>query len=236
MVAFTLRTSKDQESLAFLATEVISQAIKEALTKKARVQIALSGGSTPGKAYELLRNTALEWNRVDVFLGDERWVPPTSDESNSLMLRRTLLSSGPGSEACFYPVPIIGINSPEEGAKEFADLIMKVCETSQPILDLVLLGLGEDGHTASLFPGTDSLKEQNSFTTVGRGKGQERITLTAPLLSAAAKVVFLVSGENKRVALKRLLDPNEPFERTPAKLVQPNSEILILADDMAASF
>jgi len=99
----------------------------------------------------------------------------------------------------------------------------------------VLLGLGEDGHTASLFPGTAAPLVTDRWVTTGEGKGLPRITLTAPALSAARKVIFLVSGAGKRPALERLLNAQEPGERTPARLVRPLSEVLILADAAAAS-
>ena len=99
---------------------------------------------------------------------------------------------------------------------------------------MILLGLGDDGHTASLFPWSNSLKAKDVYVTVGEGKGQARITLTPEVLCAASKVVFLVSGTSKQIALKRLLDPEESFERTPAKLVKTKCEILILADEDAA--
>jgi len=96
------------------------------------------------------------------------------------------------------------------------------------------LGLGDDGHTASLFPGTDAPEVHDRWTTIGRGKGLERITLTAPVLSASRTVMFLVSGANKREALQRLLDPAESSQRTPAKLAQPQAEIIVLADEAAS--
>ena len=97
----------------------------------------------------------------------------------------------------------------------------------------MLLGLGDDGHTASLFPGTEAPTVRERWTTIGRGKGLERITLTAPVLSASRQVIFLVSGDKKREALRRLLDPDESSDRTPAKLVQPDSQIVVLADHAA---
>ena len=99
----------------------------------------------------------------------------------------------------------------------------------------MLLGLGDDGHTASLFPGTEATTITDQWATVGRGKGLDRITLTAPVLSAAREVIFLVSGSGKRQALQRLVDPQESPARTPAKLVSPAKPVLILADQDAAS-
>ncbi len=234
MVEFKIKIANDQEKLAELTTQIISNEIRSVLAKKDRFQLSLSGGSTPRKAYSLLREENVPWHRVDVLLGDERWVSSSDESSNALMLQSTLLASGPGREACFHPVPTTELNTPEDSAKEFSKIINKVCEGTPPIFDLILLGLGDDGHTASLFPGTSALNEKKELATVGRGKGQARITLTAKVLSAASKVIFLVSGESKQVSLKRLLDPFEPFERTPAKLVAPISDVLILSDKAAA--
>ncbi len=94
--------------------------------------------------------------------------------------------------------------------------------------------MGDDGHTASLFPGTPATEERTRLVTIGAGKGLERISLTAPVLSAARQVIFLVSGAAKRQALQRLLDPGEQPQRTPAKLVQPQAPVLVLADTEAA--
>ena len=98
----------------------------------------------------------------------------------------------------------------------------------------MLLGLGDDGHTASLFPGTAAPSVVDRWTTIGEGKGLPRVTLTAPVLSAARKVIVLVSGSGKQTALARLLDPHEDPQRTPARLVQPASEVLVIADQAAA--
>jgi len=235
MVSFNIQKVKDPLELSKLASKVISQQIDNILAKKDRFQIALSGGSTPRKTYSLLRDEILPWHRVDVFLGDERWVSHTNEASNALLLRETLLVSGPASSATFYPVPTVELQTPEDSAKEFSRGIRKVCKGDPPCFDLILLGLGDDGHTASLFPETESLNAKDDIATVSKGKGQHRITLTAEVLSASEKVIFLVSGKSKQLALKRLLEPNESYKRTPAKLVQPNSEILILADEVAAS-
>lgn len=99
----------------------------------------------------------------------------------------------------------------------------------------MVLGLGDDGHTASLFPGTDAPGVTDAWATVGRGKGLDRISLTAPVLSAARQVIFLVAGRAKQEALRRLIDPTESAERTPARLVQPANDVLILVDQDAAA-
>jgi 6-phosphogluconolactonase len=150
------------------------------------------------------------------------------------MLRSTLLQAGePGAAACFHPVPTVELPSPEASADAFAQLIAQSCSGEPPRFDMMVLGLGDDGHTASLFPGTEAPNVRDRWTTIGRGKGLERITLTAPVLSASRTVMFLVSGAKKKEALRRLLDPAEPEQRTPAKLAQPESEIIVLTDEAA---
>ena len=233
MSTYKLVTFKDKDDLAIGASERIISFIDELLAEKERVQIALSGGSTPSAVYKLLSTSNIPWNRVDIFLGDERWVDPEDESSNSLMIRRTLLSNYPGSLACVHFVPTIELLNPEASAEYFEKLLKEKCSGSPPVFDLMLLGLGEDGHTASLFPFTDSLDVVDKWTTIGRGKGQNRITLTSPVLSSSKNILFLVSGESKQKALQRLVDPNEPYQRTPAKLVQPSREILIFADEFS---
>jgi len=236
MTTYRIERVQDPQDLARRAAEHVATAIDLALDQRDRAQIALSGGSTPARAYEQLGHEHLPWDRVDVVLGDERWVAADDPSSNALMLRNTLLKEGqPGRRACFHPVPTVDLASPEASADAFADLVSQICSGHPPVFDLMLLGLGDDGHTASLFPGTEAPAVRDRWTTIGRGKGLDRITLTAPVLSAARQVVFLVSGEGKREALARLLDPAESPERTPAKLVQPASEIVVIADQAASA-
>ncbi len=234
MTTYRIERAKDPQDLARRSAEHIATAIDLALDQRDRAQIALSGGTTPARAYELLGQEHLPWDRVDVLLGDERWVAADDASSNALMLHNTLLKPGqPGARACFHPVPTVELASAEASAEAFAELVSRLCSGAPPVFDLMLLGLGDDGHTASLFPGTEAPLVRDRWTTIGRGKGLDRITLTAPVLSAARQVVFLVSGEGKRQALSRLLDPAESPDRTPAKLVQPGSEIIVVADQGA---
>lgn len=233
MNQYRLIVATTPEDLARQCAERIAACLDLALGQRDRAQLALAGGETPRRTYERLGWEHLPWDRVDVVLGDERFVPMDDPASNALMLRQTLLARGPAQQARFHPVPT-ALASPEASASRFAEMLQGLCPGDPPSLDLVLLGLGDDGHTASLFPGTAATTVVDRPVTVSLGKGLPRITLTAPTLSAARQVMFLVSGAGKRQALQRLLDPQEDPQRTPARLVQPSGEVLILADAAAA--
>jgi 6-phosphogluconolactonase len=235
MTSYRIERARDSESLARLASESIATRISLVLEQRDRCTIALSGGSTPAKAYALLGQEHLPWDRVDVLLGDERWVAADDASSNARMLRSTLLAGGPGASAHFHAVPTVELSDAEASAAAFADLVARLCPGEPPVFDLMLLGLGDDGHTASLFPGTEAPGVTDRWATVGRGKGLDRITLTAPVLSSARQVIFLVGGAAKQEALRRLMDPLESAERTPARLVQPANDVLILADQDASA-
>ncbi len=231
MTKYDLQVSEDKNCLALVASDLIAQIIELTLRKKSRAKIALCGGSTPKAAYSLLGKKNLQWNNVDLFLGDERWVDNESQDSNSFLLNNSLFKEGNLSRsASFFSVSTTELASPEESAKDYERILKQNFPENPPRFDLILLGLGDDGHTASLFPGSNSLFVRDSLITVGEGKGHKRITFTSKLLSSADKVVFLISGSAKQTALKRLLDQSESWERTPAKLVVCNSEIIVLAD------
>ena len=231
MNKYDIKVSEDKSSLALAACELIAQIIESTLKIKSKTTIALCGGSTPKTAYSLLGKKNLEWKNVDVFLGDERWVDNESQDSNCFLLNNSLFKEGnPSVKASFFSVKTVLLSSPENSAKDYETMLKKKLDGDPPKFDLILLGLGDDGHTASLFPGSDALFERESLITVGEGKGHKRITFTSKLLSSANNVVFLISGSAKQTALKRLVDPSESWERTPAKLVSPNSEIVVLTD------
>jgi len=231
---YKLEVAADATQLARVCAERIAALLDLALDERDRAHVALSGGTTPAAAYRLLNQEHLPWNRVDVVLGDERWVSATDPASNARMLRETLLAEGgPGAQARFHPVPT-ELPTPEASVDAFERYVRDLCPGDPPVFDVMLLGLGDDGHTASLFPGTPATQERTRLVTNGAGKGMERISLTAPVLSAARQVMFLVSGAGKGEALRRLLDPAEQAERTPAKLVQPHAPVLVLADAEAA--
>jgi len=233
MTTYRIAVAASADDLANQCSQHIAAALDLALAERDRAQIALAGGETPKAAYRLLGGQHLPWERVDVLLGDERWVSREDPSSNARMLGETLLAREPGSQASFHPVPT-ELADPQASATAYEALLKALCAGDPPRFDLILLGLGDDGHTASLFPGTDAPLVNDRAVTIGEGKGLPRITLTAPVLSAARQVIFLVSGAGKQQALRRLLDPLEPADRTPARLVQPVAQVLILADQAAA--
>ncbi len=231
---YRLVVAESAAELARQTAQALASELDQVLAQRDRAQIALAGGETPKATYRLLGQQHLPWDRVDVLLGDERWVPSDDPSSNARMFRETLMAELPGSKACLHAVPT-QLANPEQGAAAYAELLQQLCGDFPPVLDVVLLGLGEDGHTASLFPGTAAPDVRDRSVTLGEGKGLPRVSLTAPTLSAARRVVFLVSGAGKVQALQRLLDPQESPLRTPAKLVQPANEVLIFADQAAAA-
>ena len=232
MTRYRLQRSPDKATLAQAAATTMAAVIRGATNRKPRCILALAGGSTPEAAYGHLGQEDLPWERVELVLGDERWVDVQDPASNARMVRRCLLSGSRAHRAQLHPVAT-HLPNPEAAAQAYGDLLNTLCPGQPPQIDLVLLGLGDDGHTASLFPSTAAVNVRDRWVTVGLGKGLPRVSMTAPLLSAAQQVIILVAGAAKRQALKRLLDPNEDPARTPAKLVAPQGEVLVLCDEAA---
>jgi len=225
---YSLLIFNDKDELSRNLSKYIFTYIDELLLIKERVQLCLCGGSTPKSVYDQLSNQVLNWKNVDIFLGDERCVDPLSQESNSLMIKKTLLKHH-GSNAFFYEIFNNGKIDEIQAKNAFLSQLKIKCCGNPPVFDLTLLGLGDDGHTASLFPFQENNKV-DEYVIFSNGKGLRRISLTPKVLCASKKVIFIVSGDSKSLALKRLLDTNENSDRTPAKLVDSNSEILIFCD------
>lgn len=230
-----------QELFAAAAEEVV-HAANDAVTQRGRFTIALSGGSTPKNLFNLLATnarTVLPWDRMFFFFGDERHVPPTDPESNYRMADESLLSKvsvPPGNVfriAAENPDAAAAASAYEKTLQKFFAL-----QPGQfPVFDLILLGMGPDGHTASLFPGTAGLQEKSRLVIanwVEKFK-TSRITLTLPVLNAARCVTFLVSGTDKAPALHAVLDSDAPGEQYPSKLVRPTDGKLIWLVDRAAA-
>jgi 6-phosphogluconolactonase len=219
---------------------------REAIQTKGSFTVALAGGSTPKGLYLLLADEAslrepLAWDRIHFFWGDERHVPPDHADSNYRMAHEAMLSKVPVPPANIhrvmseYPDATLAADEYERTLRDFFQ-----CAAGQfPRFDLVLLGMGPDGHTASLFPGTEALREQNRLVVanwVGKFKAY-RITMTAPVFNHAACVIFLVSGEEKAETLRAVLRGENQPERFPSQLIQPaNGRLVWLVDQAAARF
>jgi 6-phosphogluconolactonase len=238
----------DAVSLAMKAAESIAQCAKETIAERGRFLIALSGGSTPEQTYRLLAeggaNASLDWSKAYVFFVDERFVPPELEFSNYGMIRRTLLSRVPIPAAQVFPI-LTQSRSAAEAAAEYDAKLARFFgadahRDDPPCFDLVLLGLGEEGHTASLFPGSPALRIDDAWATWSTAgvlpPPVDRITLTYPILNAARQVVFLVSGVKKAAILHDALEGRATRERCPAVGVQPAVGTLTwLVDRQAAS-
>lgn len=237
----------DRAEAARRAAEAFATAASETLAAAPIFRVALAGGSTPKLMLELLAlpdenggaRTRVDWQRVEVFFGDERRVPPDDSQSNYRMASEALLAHVP-----IPPTQIHRIEAEREdvhdAAQRYAVLLRQrfgLGLRAWPRFDLILLGLGPDAHTASLFPETAALDERESLVVANwvPTLGTFRITLTSPVLSAAARVVFLACGDDKASAVTNVLEgPHRPIEY-PAQLVQPANPPLWVLDRAAAS-
>jgi 6-phosphogluconolactonase len=228
----------DPEALARRAADWLLAA---ALTAPGLFAVALSGGSTPRRLYERLAASpyreAFPWARTHWFWGDERFVSKTDPRSNERMVREALLSRAPVPPENIHPIPTEGIEA-EAAATAYERDLQRFygaarLDPVRPLFDATLLGLGPDGHTASLFPGSAALDENERWTAVVAGLQPEtRITLTYPALASSRRTAFLVEGAEKRAILQRLRAA--PDEGLPAARLAPVGALWIFADQAAA--
>ena len=208
-------------------------------TKK--INIALSGGSTPKVIFDFLSlnyNTKIDWNRINFFWGDERCVPPDNIESNYLMTEEHLFSKINIDRKNIFRIK--GENDPETEADRYAETILNTVPRIGrfPVFDIVALGLGEDGHTASIFPMIMKLLASENICEVAVHPvtKQKRITMTGKVLNNAKKVIFFVTGKNKSEIIDNVLNRKNDYEKYPASHVNPvNGELIWLLDKNAAS-
>lgn len=236
----------DLPSLARAAAERVVNIAEAAVTTHGRFSVALSGGKTPRALYALLATneylSAIDWAQTHVFWGDERCVPPDHHDSNYHMAREALLDYAPLPMGNIYRMR--GEVEPSHAADEYENALRHYfkgradSEHLRARFDLVLLGLGEDGHTASLFPNSAALDEQERWVVAHHVETLDawRITLTPQAINAAAYVIFLVTGANKAERLKQILsEPLQP-RQLPAQLIQPtDGRLLWLVDRDAAA-
>ena len=226
----------DKPALVERAKEIILERIEQTIAAKDRFTIVLSGGSTPKPLYAALAEESLPWSKIHVFWGDERYVPATDPNSNQLMARQAWLNKVEIPEANIHPMQTDGASPQDDAARHEAELKQFFSTESQfPTFDLILLGMGNDGHTASLFPHTDALSVRDRWVTVGNHHGDPRLTLTVPTIDRASCVIFLVAGEDKRPPLAKVFAPQEDEAEYPARLIQPEGELLWLLDRSAAA-
>jgi 6-phosphogluconolactonase len=224
------------------AAEEVVRAATDAVAQRGRFTIALSGGSTPRNLYTLIAANAsatLPWDKMFFFWGDERHVPPESPDSNYRMARESLLSKVPIPPANIFPVPTENPDAAQvaERYEQTLRSFFAAAPGEFPRFDLILLGMGPDGHTASLFPETAALQEKSRLVVANwvEKLGGSRITFTLPLLNSARCVAFLVSGTDKAAALHEVLEGNAPADKYPSRLVQPSDGKLIWFVDRAAA-
>ncbi len=226
------------EIAAFFADKLMKE--MAALKAGKIFSLMLSGGSTPKAVFEFLsRNPEnIQWNHLQLFWGDERCVPPDQDESNFKMTKNSLLDRVPIPPENIFRIR--GEADPFDEAKRYSELVYsKVPHQNQvPRFDLVLLGLGEDGHTASLFPNDKkNLISRRLFEVASHPiSGQRRITSTLELINNAKTIVFLVTGSSKAAMLATIVEKKKGWEQFPASLVEAhNGKLFWLADEAAAS-
>lgn len=238
------RTIAEESALYSQAAAEFARLAAEAVAKRGRFSVALSGGTTPQGLYAALVADArlrqsVPWEHTHVFWGDERQVSPEHPDSNYRMAREVLLSKVPLPEVNVHRIQGELPDASEAAHRYEGDMraALGLTATELPRFDLVLLGLGADGHTASLFPGTDALLEQHRAATANWVDTLRawRITLTLPAINRARAIMFLVCGEDKAEAVKSVLEGRSPPEPLPARLVRPRSGKLVWFMDPAAA-
>jgi len=238
-----IRILSNVDAIAKRAAQEFVQSATSAVSERDAFTVALSGGSTPKALYSLLVNDAamraqLPWDKMYFYFGDERSVGPDHPDSNFRMATETMLSKVPVKPEQIFRTKG-EYKDTEKAAQEYEQALrasFKIGEGQFPRFDLVLLGMGNEGHTASLFPGTRALHETKRLVArnwVGK-LYTNRITLTAPAINNAARVIFMITGADKALALKGVLEgPYEP-EQLPAQMIQPSSgQLLWLVDTIA---
>jgi 6-phosphogluconolactonase len=225
------------EELSRAAAREFAARAEEAIEERGRFAVVLAGGSTPETMYGILARDyidGIDWSKVYVFFGDERSVPPHHEDSNLKMASEVLLDHVPVANVH----RIRGELSPEEAADAYEEELRTFFQTEDvPRFDLILLGIGADGHTASLFPWTTALEVHDRWVVANPVPrlGTTRITLTVPVINAALAVYFLVEGEDKAEALREVLEGDADPRAYPAKLVQPPGGQEWMVDQSAAS-
>lgn len=235
-----IKTFKNLEELSLAGAELFVQIANDSIKKRGRFSVALTGGSSPTQLYQLLASNSyleqVDWKNVYIFWGDERWVSLKDSKSNAKMAYETLLNHVPIPKEQVFPMWAEKVQ-PKEFANEYEQVLHQQLG-AVPSFDLILLGMGEDGHTASLFPGTNVLQEKSKWVDAYYLDAQDmyRITLTAPVINFSKNILFLVYGSNKANALHEVLEGNQNISKYPAQLIKPlNGTVYWFVDQAAAN-
>ncbi len=226
----TVKIFKNLETLSLFVAEEFLRNVKSAADRKKPFTVALAGGSTPETLYRdiarLSEKQEIPWDMVHFFWGDERCVPPDSSESNFGMANNLMLSKLAIPEDNIHRIH--GEEEPPGETERYAQVLqmnVPVVQNGIPQMDWVFLGMGSDGHTASLFPESDVVQIRDKFCAVSQHpeSGQKRITLTLPVLNNASRVSFLIAGDSKSQITEKILQDPSAAEKYPAAMVQPQT-------------
>jgi 6-phosphogluconolactonase len=243
--AVTYRVFPTMDDLARAMAETLLDEVRSAVAARGVARVAVSGGHTPKRTFEILADPneryfqLMPWDKLDLFWVDERCVPPDNEESNYRMTRLALLEKVPLPASQVFRIE--GELDPEEAAAKYESVVrgrFRLEGAELPTFDLVGLGMGDDGHTASLFPHTAGLHELGRIAIANHvlQKQTWRVTLTSPVINQGRKVIFLIGGDDKAQVLSNVLSAKYDPETWPSQLVQPKSgELLWLLDSTAAA-
>lgn len=238
---YKLEIYDNSQELAWAAAITFASLAEQSITERGKFTVVLSGGSTPKAMLSLLAQNpfvaSLPWPAIHFFWGDERCVPPDHADSNFRMATEALLGKIPLPPENIYRIPAEAQDH-NRAAESYSTIIQQALGTDAPQFDLVFLGMGADGHTASLFPGTAALQVEDRIAVANFVEKLDawRITLTAKTINQARNVIFLVAGEDKAVALKEVLEGEYQPETYPSQLIAPASgSLLWMLDEAAAS-
>jgi 6-phosphogluconolactonase len=229
------------EELFVRAAEEVAHVAGEAICMHGEFNLCLTGGTTPERTYDLLATRfelSVDWKEVQFYWGDERCVPPDDPASNYSMANRTILSKLKVKPEQIHRIR--GEDKPEDAAREYEEELrerLNLGDGEFPRFDLMLLGLGTNCHMLSLFPGIPALHEQHRLVVPVEvdDKVRQRISMTAPVMNNSARIMFLVSGEGKAAAVKRVLEETDDPDRVPAHLVAPKDGVVMWMLDKAAA-
>jgi 6-phosphogluconolactonase len=235
-----VHTFASLEHLSRAAADRIIRVAQGAVEARGKFSWVLSGGRTPASLYRCLTQNpwrgAFPWAQTHIFWGDERWVKPDDPESNYASAHSALLEHVPVPAMQIHPMPTFAA-SPEEGAREYEMELQAYFSGREPVFDLVLLGLGADGHTASLFPGSGPATPEAWVAATwapGNSPAPRRLTLTLNLFNRARAVMFLIAGEEKRARVRELLEEPELANSYPAGQVRAQERMIWFLDHAAA--